>query len=540
MKKDLVDHNKPTISELFSNKKYKIPKYQRAFSWDKEKAEQFFDDIFTSGGDGDYFLGSLLFNNKDGFYEVIDGQQRLTTASLLIFSFYLVYKEINEGDASVHIYKYLKSGDLTEKYNVLSLSRKNEDFYNQILNIKSIEDISSLSSEDKSNNNLIEIIKIFISKIKHNHETDIHLEQKRLSELFGKFVNKVFFIELIVSDYREASKLFEVLNNRGTDLTEADLIRNYLLSELERQGLYDESTMSSWEEIEAKIDSSNLEQFFRYGSLLISKKADLYDRIVEYTEKTSSKTVVNLISDLSKQYLNIVDPESYNENAESRILQELNILGSTQSRSILLAAYNKFSGEEIFDIAKFLLGFTLKYSISDKNPNKLEAKYADLSYRIYNEELTADEVKTEIRTLEPKDQEFDEAFLNKEFKSAKLPRYILGKIENHISSEEKIVDFSSVDLEHIMPKKIDKWISSDRSYIDIHKKFKDNIGNMVILSKKLNASIKNNIFASKKEKYDDSEINLVKEIKSKEKWTDAEIKENARRYLDLVKKVWSL
>lgn len=538
MDKDSLNHSKPNIGELFTNKRYKVPKYQRAFSWDKEKAEQFYTDIFNNQN-GDYFLGSILLSHQNGTFEIIDGQQRLTTISLFFLAFYFVYqKNISPTDAQKYVHGYIKSGNLMGQYNVLELSKHNQSYYDSLINCNNESDIIGLEAKD-SNKNILEILKYFIVQISKNKLDDVHLEKIRLNEYLKRFTENVFVIELVVTDNKQASRLFEVLNNRGTDLTEADLIRNYLLSELERQKLNDENTISDWELIETQIELKNLERFFRYSSLLLSKQDDLYSRIVEFTEKTSSKSTIDEIKKFAQIYKNIEDPED-EETRETQLLQELNIIGATQIRSVLLAGYSKYNKDDIFELVSFLVNFAFKYSVIGKNPNKVEKKYAEISYKIYNEQLTLQQVKNEFKdkNIYPTEAEFRDAFINRPFKSTKLPRYIIGKIENYISSEEKIVDFLSVDLEHIMPKKIDKWLKINPNIKSIHKEYLENIGNMVILSKKINSGIKNDIFDAKKLKYDDSEINLITEIKQKASWGEAEIKWNSERYYKSAIIVW--
>jgi hypothetical protein len=154
-----------------------------------------------------------------------------------------------------------------------------------------------VSSESKSNKNILEILKYFIEEIDRNKCADINLENKRLEEIYHHICNHVFFITITTQSYKQASRLFEVLNNKGTDLTEADLIRNFLLSKAEDQGFADGIT--NWEDFEKSIGLDNLEQFFRYSSLLISQKDSTYERITEFTESGSSKTSLDFLKKLS-------------------------------------------------------------------------------------------------------------------------------------------------------------------------------------------------------------------------------------------------
>lgn len=550
MDKDRVKPEEKTVRNLFDGDQsfIFIPKYQRPFSWNRDNAEKFYSDIFKDElikTKKDYFLGSILLNRPNNeTLEVVDGQQRITTISLFFLSLFLLFREKNpESIESADFYKFIKKGAFNQKKNILTLSRSNNDFYNQLISTDSISSLkkTDVSSESKSNKNILEILLYFIEEIDRNKNTDINLENKRLEELYHHICNNVFFITITTQDYKQASKLFEVLNNRGTDLTESDLIRNYLLSKAEEQGFIDGIT--NWEDFEKSIGLDNLEQFFRYSSLLISQNDSTYERITEFTDGGSSKTSLDFFKKLSSVYLQILSPSSYAEIEENAdLLDELNILNATQVRSVLLAAYESYTKEEVLELIKYLVKLTFRYStICGFNPNKLESKYSELAYSIYKNKKTLEESINELEELNPTENQFKLSFLSKEFKNTKVPRYILEKIEDKISSGEKGINLDFVHLEHIMPKKIDKWENEDPHYLkDTYNDYVNNIGNMVLLSQKINTSVKNSLFNDKKNKYVGSEINLISEIQSKDKWTSREIIWNAERYYNFANQIWSL
>lgn len=543
MQRSSINCNKPTIQEIFTFKKYKIPKYQRAFAWNKDNAEKFWTDIFESGNEDDYFLWSVLFSSSwDNVFEVIDWQQRLTTCSLFFFSLYLVYRDnIDVNLAERFIYPFLKIWDINWEYNLLTLSRNNNSFYQEVINTSSISSFLLLNPSEESNKQMKDIIKFFIEQINKNRSNDRDTERTRLNKIFERFKKNVFLLEVIVPDSGQASKLFEVLNNRWSDLTEADLIRNYLLSELENKGFYTDDMVKKWEIVEDNIELDNLEKFLRYSSFLVSEKWELYDRIMEFNLSTSPKHVIDYFNRLSNTYSKLLFPEQESvDEEESRLLSELKLLEVSQARSVLLAAYEKYNLEDVKRLIDFLISFTVRYSILWKNPNKLEKTYANISYDIFNSWKNLSGVKDELLKYVNNDEEFKIAFISHEFKTTKLPRYILSKIENYISTWEKKVALDSVHLEHIMPKKADKWIEADPSIIETHKNYLNTIWNMIILHDTINIRIKNNIFDLKKQHYIGSEVLLLWEIKECQKWSKEEIEWNANRYLSHFNQIWSL
>lgn len=542
MNYDLVDPSKKTVKVLFSDSQHiAIPRYQRPFSWDVDDADKFYHDIFKEGDS--YFLGSILLNKKDGVYEVIDGQQRITTISLLYLSLYLYYKSIDNSNEAEHIFRLLKKGGFGQKTNVLVLNKINNEFYSKLINLDSVDMLDGLastseSSENESNKNLLKIVRFFINEIKTKKVADINLEKQRVQKLFNQLSDNVFFIAIITPNTEQASKLFEVLNNRGTDLTEADLIRNYLLSKSEEQKFDD--CINTWEILEKQVGIDNLEQFLRYSSLLISTKDTTYERIIEYTDANSSKTVIDYLYGQVSFYMQLIDPSSFSENTEDNYLEDLNIFGVTQIRSILLAANSKLDKTQLPTLMSNLVNLIFRYSvICGKNPNKIELLAKDLSYNIFCGKYSPTDVMNKVKSLDPDDDEFQKNFKSKKFKNTKIPRYIIEKIESKISVGDKSVELGAVHLEHIMPKKLEKWQADDNYYTDeFHEQYVDNIGNMVLLHKGINTKIKNNIFSAKKTEYK-GDINLIGDIQKRKTWKKEDIEWNMNRYYETAKNIWS-
>ncbi|MEN9389211.1 MAG: hypothetical protein RLY61_295, partial [Candidatus Parcubacteria bacterium] len=427
MDKSTIEPTKKTVQELFQNSHtIVIPKYQRPFSWGADEAEELYKDIIK--GSPDYFLGNILLNRKaDSTLEVIDGQQRITSLSLLFLALYLHCKDIDIEDAE-QVKFFLKKGTFGEKINTLKLSKINNELYERLLSLKKISEIDSLAFSNDSDRKILEVLKTFVDLIGEESNLDKNLETERIKTVFTKASDRSFFIVITTEDSKQASKLFEVLNNKGVDLTSADLVRNYLLSKADEQNFTD--SIATWEHLEKKIGIDNLEQFLRYSSFLISDKDDIYNRIFEFSEKSSSKTAIDFFNSLSDFYLQIIEPGSYNENPNT-VLEDFNIMGVSQIRSVLLAANSKFEISELSELSRILVNFIFRYSvICGRNPNKIESLSQDIAFNIYNGTYNFDTVVKKVKELDPTDDDFKKYFLLKSFKSTKIPRYIIGKIED--------------------------------------------------------------------------------------------------------------
>ncbi len=553
MKKRDIDPEKPSIGGLFNSSeglRYVIPRYQRAYAWEKSNAEKLWKDINTINhkqNKDDYFMGTMVIRQAEESkeIEVIDGQQRLTTVCLLLFALYLHYQKFNAAKATQHILKYLRIGDIDDEYLILTLSRVNAKCFNELLNLETKQDYieykgNNYKKDIKSNKSLFDVLDYFLYELESSELVDNNLEQNRLNEILKIIRENIFFLTLKVTDYKEASQLFETLNNRGVDLTKADLIKNYLFARADEQASLTK-VEKNWNILEDNIGIDKLEQFFRYFSLMYSKEDDVYVRMEQIIQTKSALTVSEMFVKDSDRYKIFIEPTYSNDDKESFLFDELKILGVTQFYSFILASYNQFKFNDILKLLEATVNFTFRYNtICGKNPNKLDILYSNLAYDIIHYNLTISSIINEIEKLNPSDQEFEISFKEKEFKSSKIPRYILGKIESYIGTKEKIVDFDSVHLEHIMPQKIDKWIKYDSKYEKLHQKFLNKIGNMTLLSQKINISIKNSIFTEKLKEYQKSEINLLKDIKLLTKWEESEINNNTQKYLNYAERIWKI
>lgn len=558
MKKDDVKPESKNFHDIFDSLVlYEIPRFQRPFAWDQENAEKFYNDIlpyidWTIPDDG-YFLWSIVVNKKwDNLYEVIDGQQRLTVSSIFLFAIYLLYYQIHQQDAILRIYKYLRNWDLWgAPKNVLTLSRNNDEFYCSLLD-KNIEQIRLIekNSLSASNKKLLTILQYFIQKLSEGKQQDSSLEKKRIENVFNLFRKQIFVIQIPVSNYKEGSKIFEVLNNRWQDLTKADLVRNYLFSKAEQEGFLD-SIEKQWNKLEDDIWVDSLEQFFRYSSFGFSKKDDIFERVEEAVESSSSITFIGKVAHLSKFYNCFLNPWLAEDDLETKLLEEMRILGVTQCYSLLLTVHDKFWLDVYKELLEYIINFTFIYStICWENPNKIEKIYSLLSFEVnfwfekdgehYAHSL--DSIKSRLKEVLPSKLIFEQRFREKLFKTNKIPRYLIWKIEHYISTNEKLINPTEVHLEHVMPQNIDIWNWEDKKYAPLHKKYVYCLGNMILLSKKLNTSIKNKLFVDKKNKYleKETQLNIIKlmDFGSIDSWDEAQINNNLNRYLDHAKEIW--
>jgi uncharacterized protein with ParB-like and HNH nuclease domain len=273
-----------TISDLFSvKKKYIVPRFQREYSWTKEEVSELWDDIISNVSINDdhnfiheeYFIGSLVLVGDDQSLslQIVDGQQRLTTLTILLSALCQRFKDIGRDLLAKGIYDNYISGknDEGEEYFKLENESPKPFFQTAIQYIDKEKNMPS-SEEEKTLFSAYNDIYTYTSreslkeKFKFN-ELDDELYEKILKVVREQVVNYLKIIYITVAEENEAYTIFEILNARGKNLSFVDLIKNKVFKELDKKHP-DDFAKTKWKELKKIIGSrdgvGNLETFIRH------------------------------------------------------------------------------------------------------------------------------------------------------------------------------------------------------------------------------------------------------------------------------------
>ena len=287
--------NKYLLSEIFApdNKtKYIIPKFQREYIWNKDNWEELLNDVLES--DGNHFIGSIICINKgtDTFnpeLELIDGQQRLTTVSLVFSAIYQLLKDKikdNDDELRTELTNLKWSLTLRHTQNLrieLSYQNNNHQDYQAVLSEIGIIDFSDTNLKNIGNRRIYKAYKYFLNKLENFSE----------KELFGLLekIKATMIVKIEVSSHSDAFLLFESLNNRGVPLSAIDLIKNKMLSELEkRAGLTIDESFTKWNKIINALPEYTIqERFIRQFYNAFKSNADI--KVGNYSKATRSNII---------------------------------------------------------------------------------------------------------------------------------------------------------------------------------------------------------------------------------------------------------
>ena len=445
-----------------------IPIYQRNYDWNKIHCEQLLSDIIDAGlSKKIHFIGSIVYVH-DGIYSsgikeliIIDGQQRITTITLLCVALYNFLISVNPSDtqstrqADKILKQYIINEYAEDKQRLKLKASENND-----LDLKAL--INGYSSETTVFSNVINNYNYFKSQISQNNIQTI---------LDG--INMLMFVEISLDRMQDnAQRIFESMNSTGLDLSQADLIRNYILMNLtsiEQNNIY----KKYWEIIEkaTKINALNkmpefIRDFLTYKTKNISKKEDVYKIFKQnfpYQDIEHLEIVLSEIKKLSNPYSRLLSPDKELDSSIRQEIKNINLLEINTSYPFLMKVYDdyldtKIDKECFLRILRFIQTFAIRRFILDLPTNAFNKIFMVLYDRIdhnnYEESIYKHILSLGGKQRMPNDNEIREAIKDKDIYSArgKNREYLLEQLENWQNREfVSIVGNENITIEHIFP-----------------------------------------------------------------------------------------
>lgn len=543
-----------------SQVKFIIPVYQRNYDWKERNCKQLFEDlidIIKTKRDS-HFFGSIVRSNAQdggaGDFLIIDGQQRITSVSLLLLA---MYNNIKEG----HIIS--KKEDLLdiiwETYIYAKFQRDNRK-----LRLKPIKgdceayDALVFKEQDDyiQTSNITINYNYFCRRIK-DLPTLIGVD-----EIF-EAIEKLTVIDILLGKDDNPQLIFESLNSTGLDLTEADKIRNYILMGLDSnlQEKYYETYWSKIEKYTSYKTSEFIRDFLTLSTGKISSIDNVYQAFKEYAPLSNIENILKLMLEYSIIYQQIISSSIQNEKA-NKILIRLNHLEMSVLYPYLMAfmKYSQdanLSKEEQSEVLSILEIYIFRRSMCEVATNALNKIFSTLHNEILkklnNETKYSSVLIFQLQNRSgsarfPKDDEFLQSFKNRNIYSmqAKNKIYLFERLENGDSKETTDIVTQMNDrqltIEHIMPQKLShSWIEDlGFDYERIHLEWKDNIANLTLTG--YNSNYQNKTFEEKKKienGYNSSSLRLNKFLQECDSWNKPQLEERQRILMDRALTLWA-
>ncbi|EOU1992193.1 DUF262 domain-containing protein [Clostridium perfringens] len=567
------------IKDLLSNKfLFEIPDYQRAYSWTKENLKQLVEDIWESvelnkaRGNKEfdqyepYFLGSIVLCSKEykddgcGIYDVIDGQQRLTSIIMLIAAI----RDLIDNEE----YKKVLSDLIYQKPNVLmgikesirvKARGKEEEFFKKyILTNGGTELVKDLDMEELSEakQNMVNAIEVFRdSFFNENGE----LLEEKLNEFIVYLLQKVVLVVITTESFTSAFRLFNVINARGLPLTDSDLLKSENLRVMNPE-IRKEYT-DIWESHEQDLGKEKLDQiigFMRTMKLKNKIEESVYEEFSKKIFRNEPEYLgVNFVNHLTAvkalydKYIIDGNLEGVSEEEKSYYKNLINIMREFLPYDDWMAAVIRFA--EKFNDDKLVLEFVKvlekRLVIDWVNGNS----FADRLNRVYGilevieEKDSLEEIKEApvfLYDLERTTAYFENALNDIDFYSKgrmMIPKYIFVRLDMEKRANE-VLDYSDkIMIEHVLPRNAKEAYWKDNFSADQRRNWANKFGNLVIITGAKNTRANNKPFAEKVEQYlsKKSDFAITKEVLELSDWNMDSLKDRHESLVNRALELWT-
>lgn len=557
---NLLETRTTSFGDLIGNGKiYRVPPFQRDYSWTEENWEDLWQDILMLHNNlsVSHYMGALVLQSSatvDKEFTVIDGQQRLATLSIIAVAVIEKIRRLVEQNVQPEanrerqeILKRTYLGDRDPRSlrysSKLFLNENNDDFYqSNLVNLRKPLNIRSLS---KSNQLLWQAFDYFSQEFEKLPDT--FQDGEKLTAFLGDTVaQRLLFIQISVEDELNAYTVFETLNARGLELTSTDLLKNYLFSLF--QGPDDlKAAQRQWKRIISMVQMEEFPAFLRYYLSLNHSRVrrERLFKLVRESVKNAQQAfdLLDKLENFSSLFLALGNPndEFWRDTPQNQpYIRALNLFRVKQVYPTLFAAYQTFSAEDFTRLLKLVVAISFRYSIvSSLNPNELELLYNNAALDITSGKITGTrQVFDALRPGYVKDEKFQQDFsllsISTKGQKRKLVRYIFCNLEADKSGIE--VNEDSFSIEHILPEvPTDEW---RQNFTDIQiDEMVYRLGNLTILEPSFNRDVGQKNYVIKKEKYQQSVYALTKNIMA-EDWTPDAIAARQRNLAQRAVHVW--
>ncbi|WP_441742493.1 GmrSD restriction endonuclease domain-containing protein [Helicobacter pylori] len=524
-----------------------IPIYQRLYSWEKEQCEELWDDIIKIGGNDKmcgHFIGSILYvldriTHSNNALLIIDGQQRLTTITLLLTAL------------RDRLSDEVKRKEIEDHY-LINSDKDGDKKFRLILSGSDKDTLLSLIDKDRRkpsepSSKIVENFKLFEEWIRKN--------TNQLETIF-KGLEKLMIVEIALEKGKDDPQLiFESMNSKGMELTQTDLIRNYVIMETEiekQEGFYNKYWRAMEEDF--KQNKKLFDRFVRHYLTIKTREIPninkVYAALKRYQQERGIETEV-LLQDLQK-YCGYFCQIAFKKEADKDLNKALGFLVDLEMDVIyplLLELYSDYSDgvlskDDFIPIIALIESYICRRAVCGLGTNSLNKVFPSFTKHIQKDEY--------FKSLEahfgyltnnqrfPNNDEFKNLFITIDFYHFKKNRYFFERLENFDRKER--VPTHEYTIEHIMPQELTEEWKRDlgENFQEIHNKYLHTIGNLTLTG--YNSTYSNKSFQEKRgmEKgFKDSPLRLNQGLRDLKSFGEEEIKKRANDLADLALKIWT-
>ncbi len=558
-----IDTQQCEIKRIFSDEfVFTIPLYQRSYAWTTEEAGLLLEDLLAAMDESKqdaeeappYFLGSIVLTKSDKpEAEVINGQQRLTTITILLAALRASLGTEKAHDLNHFLYEKANVFARTPSRYRLTLRKRDADFFQHYIQAEGgIESLKKLpiTSLSESQRNICDNANAFLQRL----QTITEQERIRLGEFL---VSSCFMVVISTADFDTSYRIFSVLNNRGRNLSPADILKAQIIGDIPADE--QEEYTNKWEEIEVLLGNEDFERLLSLIRILWAD-AQVHKNLLEefhayvYPNSQRKITAQQLIDQLLHPYgyylhaiiTASVKPSPYATKIEE-LLHWLNKLTHKEWLPAALQYWGRHSEqpELLLHFLKDLDRLSVGLLLQNLSHNKRADRYRRIQMAIKQDkdvysdssplQLNADEQRAIYRALN------GDLYANV---NASLCKYILLRLDTLLSDGTATYNLPIISVEHVLPQKPasnsewTKWFPKELQGRYVHR-----LGNLVLLSRQKNNDANNYDFAKKKAVYffnhGVSPFVLTSYVTQVDKWTPEVVERRQRELVSRLTRYWN-
>lgn len=560
----IQSYDKP-IEAVLQGGYYRIPRFQRPYSWGREHVEDFLNDTL-SDTPTEYFIGSLVVfkETHDDRFGLVDGQQRMTTITMMLCGVRDVFLQEGQEDLAKGIQNYIERRNKENRSEfILHPETSYPYFHTKIQTFPTEQDANDnpdISNEEQALKEAYEVITTLIQdrvqKIRNKRLTSTTKKRaiKRELENIRDAILRLNVIFIEVDNEDDSYIIFETLNTRGKDLTVTDLVKDYLARHIRPTARGVDRFKDRWiktikmiEEASADIETDQFLLHFWLSRYPYTTLKKLYKELKRAVPGSQAPNLLTNIEKDAEIYRIAIEPEYRSwTNQEEKIRQSLEAYRLFKIRqplpyilSLLRAYFDRgFSLSSLRAALQLVENFHFCFSAitSHRSSGSVSVLYAQTARLLSSTNTTQDKanvvstLRADLRNRHIAKDEFEIDFIQLAFskkftKKRSLVKYILSKLDEYHNNSGRTTNYSSMTIEHIAPQ--------DGSSNNLSDEQIANIGNLILVDEETNKQLANKTFSQKKKILRQKNIWMSDVLSRARAWDAQAIERRAKELSDL-------
>jgi uncharacterized protein with ParB-like and HNH nuclease domain len=559
-----IDAKEIYFKDLFGPKfLFQIPGYQRQFSWERDNFDELFDDISQAfeNSEENYFLGSIILqtikhnSDESGIYDVVDGQQRLTTLTILL----AVMRDLSTNEQAKKtlqdkIYQAANPFENTpEKVRLLIRERERDFFKKYILEVDGTNKKIQSDQLNEPQTKMVTAVNTFKDKFYNDNK----LNDTLLNSMIMYILNNCIFVYVKTGSFTSAYRLFSILNDRGLPLTTADLLKSSNLGAINNSEK--DRYQKLWEKIEEDLGQEEFDKILGLiRTIFVKEKAkksiiDEYEDIIFKQKKIcKGSDFIKYLDNISDIYRDRILNAELSNNTSEYYVKYYNLMAlmrdyitSSDWIPVFLSFAQKFPSDQ--NQFEFLLKLEKKFMINlikELTPTARIIEMMKILQLIENKSTAEEIIKSPIFETTSYENELVNYLSSPEFYKKKHSKYILMRLDMGLSENTNIIKayWGVVSIEHVLPQTPEANSPWTAAFTDQQRKeWTHRLGNLVLLSRKKNSSANNKPFDQKIKKYFSqgiTEFALTKELTKYPTWDIHTLETRQNELISKLRKIW--